>query len=107
MEYWGVAVLNMGLAGVQAVRAWPTRKPLLENLSAYICANLRLICGSVRVHSRSLFVSIRGQPLTEPAAMPWMKRRCMRRKKPTAGATIRMAAAMISPQSLVYCPPRV
>jgi len=42
------------------------------------------------------------QPLTEPLAMPSMKRRCIKRKKARTGATSRIAAAMISPQSLLY-----
>jgi hypothetical protein len=47
------------------------------------------------------------QPLTDPLAMPSMKRRCISRKKTRTGATMRIAAAMISPQSLLYWPPSV
>jgi hypothetical protein len=56
MECWSVAVLNMGRAGVHAVRSGPTKKRLLENLCAYICVNLRLdLLFLVRLHLRSTF----------------------------------------------------
>ena len=44
------------------------------------------------------------QPLTEPPAMPSMKRLCMKTKSVTTGTTMMRAAAMISPQSELYWP---